>query len=109
MDTMETEKAKRISLFLSAEQEELVRTLALNSIQRRGIDVGAFQDLKTGNLLVAFFETLQVPKRYVRPKNARGQGRKKKNNNINIESEQDVFRVNPNSLAPYVGVNSDAE
>jgi hypothetical protein len=35
----------------------------------------------------------------------RGQGRKKGSKNNKHNSEQDVFRVNRNSLAPYGGLN----
>jgi hypothetical protein len=66
---METEKARRISLFLSVEQEAYVRQ-HLTSSQP--------SDLKLSDLIIWFLESHGMPKRYVRPKNNRGQGRKKK-------------------------------
>jgi hypothetical protein len=70
---METEKARRISLFLSVEQEAYVRQ-HLTSSQP--------SDLKLSDLIIWFLESHGMPKRYVRPKNNRGQGRKKKQTDL---------------------------
>jgi hypothetical protein len=125
---METEKANRISLFLSPAQEEFMHDTLLITFQEQGGDPNSVKNLKLSDLIVAVFIQHGMPERYVRPKNDRGQGRKKKqilsdleraeaallssvkgNKNINTESEQDVFSWDENSLAPCVGVNSDAE
>jgi len=66
---MDTEKAKRISLFLSTEQEAYIREHFTSSQP---------SDLNVSDLIIWFLESRGMPKRYVRPKNNRGQGRKKK-------------------------------
>jgi hypothetical protein len=105
---METESAKRFSIFLSESQELEIRSIFLETIKDT-VHFEPASKMKTSDFLINIFELYGMSKRYVKPKSERNQGRKKRNNNIQQNSEQDMFRVNLNSLAPCVGVNSDAE
>jgi len=102
---METEPAKRFSIWLSDDQvyfltNSLVDQLNTPEVKKSENPINVIMDL----LLFC-----KMPERYVRPKSDRGQGKKKGSKNKKANPKQDVFSWDENSLAPYVGGLEDAE
>jgi hypothetical protein len=101
-------EVKRISLLLSVEQINFIESNIVNLLSPTLVGQEAAEAKNTAGIVMAILNLFNMPKRSVRPKSDRGQGRKKKNNIMHTESKQDVFPFHENSLAPCVGVNSDA-
>jgi len=97
---MKTEQSRRISLFLIDDQINHIVTNIANNVSA---------NINPAEVIMDLLYLCEMPQRYVKPKNERGQGRKKGITNKQPESKQDVFRVNRNDLAPYGGGNKDVE
>ena len=107
---MSESNVNRISLYLSTEQIDYIKNNIIDIFKEGGHErVELVDQSKVADIVMFVLHMFKMPKRHVRPKSEIGQGRKKKNKNINTESKQDVFPFHENSLAPYVGVNSDAK
>jgi len=99
---------KKVSInFTDEEYQILSELLVLAKGRDKNITMSFL--IKSYLYLYVIKTEFDYPEPVISSPKERGQGRKKKNNNINTKSEQDMFRVNLNSLAPCVGVNSDAE
>jgi hypothetical protein len=101
---METEPAKRFSIWLSDDQvyfltNDLVDQFNTPHVRRSENPISVIMDI---------LHFCKMPERYVRPKNDRGQGKKKGSKNKKSNSKQDMFSWDENSLAPCVGVLEDA-
>jgi hypothetical protein len=101
---METEPAKRFSIFLSDDQvkfltHDFVDQINIPEIRKSEHPISVIMD---------FLHYCKMPERYVRPKSDRGQGKKKGSKNKKLDSKQDMFSWDENSLAPCVGVIENA-
>jgi hypothetical protein len=102
---METEPAKRYSIWLSDEQVKFLTTDLVHQFNRPEVKASE----NPIDVIIDVLHFCQMPKRYVRPKSDRGQGKKKGSKNKKRNSKQDMFSWDENSLAPCVGGLEDAE
>jgi hypothetical protein len=104
MENKDTEKAQRYSIWLSDDQVNFITTTLVSDF---GMNLRKSEN--PIDVIMDLLHLCDMPVRYVRPKNNRGQGRKKGSKNNKHNSEQDMFRVNLNSLALCAGGLEDAE
>lgn len=101
---METEPAKRFSIWLSDDQVDFLTNDLVDQLNSPEVK----KSENPINVIMDLLHFCKMPERYVRPKSDRGQGKKKGSKNKKANSKQDMFSWDENSLAPCVGVIENA-